>query len=479
MTDPTPLSSDSSVFISYARADDEKPPFDDTTQGWVTFFWHQLRFALNNRGAQQAVLWLDRYQIEPAEAFTPKIHSALEQAKLIVAVLSNNWIQRDWCQKELEMFGQIHASANAADRVLPVSKDKIKYEDLPILIQGHQARESYKFFGIDQATGELIDFYYQGLENKNAYNSLIKRIADYIVEKLGIEIAAPAPSRIIQSGKTVFIAIATGDLRDARQRLISDLQAEGIEVLPADGTPPDTAEELENLVKNALSKAEFAVHLLSDKRGVTVEGGAEPIVNHQLRLARETSLPRMLCVPYLQNPIDVIQNSYGGTFEHEEIHGESVTELAQWLRKKLKSPAQPTASSQTKQFQQILIAAAHADDEELAIELANQLQGCGPVIDIHAAERYTQSESALATTAVLIPWGAASKDNLQTLISQLSPPPAKITCLLLPGGNDAEKNRFFQSGIFRKKIAALPNNPQESRVLLQSLEILPPGGGES
>ena len=38
------------IFISYARADDEKPPFDNSTQGWVTFFGQQLRFELTDVG---------------------------------------------------------------------------------------------------------------------------------------------------------------------------------------------------------------------------------------------------------------------------------------------------------------------------------------------------------------------------------------------------------------------------------------------
>ena len=39
------------VFISYTRADDQKPPYDDATQGWVRFFWDQLRWELTDRGA--------------------------------------------------------------------------------------------------------------------------------------------------------------------------------------------------------------------------------------------------------------------------------------------------------------------------------------------------------------------------------------------------------------------------------------------
>jgi len=80
------------VFIGYARADDVKPPFDKAAKGWVTFFWHQLRWELTNAGLPEAKLWLDRYEIEPAEEFTEKIRAALQQARLLVPILSANWM---------------------------------------------------------------------------------------------------------------------------------------------------------------------------------------------------------------------------------------------------------------------------------------------------------------------------------------------------------------------------------------------------
>jgi len=84
MTPPPDASSPSkqnnTIFLSYARADDTKPPEASTesADGWVTFFWKNLRFELTDRGAKQAVLWLDRYQIEPAEAFTPQNRTGID-----------------------------------------------------------------------------------------------------------------------------------------------------------------------------------------------------------------------------------------------------------------------------------------------------------------------------------------------------------------------------------------------------------------
>jgi hypothetical protein len=79
------------VFISYARADDEQCPLYPTGKGWVSFFWDLLRYKLTDVGLHQAELWLDRYQIEPAECFTQKIEAALKKAHIIVPILSPNW----------------------------------------------------------------------------------------------------------------------------------------------------------------------------------------------------------------------------------------------------------------------------------------------------------------------------------------------------------------------------------------------------
>src|SRR5262245_62157491 len=121
------------VFISYARADNEKPPHDDTAQGWVTFLWDQLRWELTTRGAKQAKLWLDRYQIDPAEAFTPLIEAAVKEAAVILPILSENWAQSKWCRDEVEGFSR--ARTDAAQRVVPIYKSKLDRELLPSVLQ--------------------------------------------------------------------------------------------------------------------------------------------------------------------------------------------------------------------------------------------------------------------------------------------------------------------------------------------------------
>ena len=102
---------DGTIFISYSLADDQGPPFDNTVLGWVTFFWQQLRFELTNMGLAQAKLWRDRYEIELKEDFTPKIKSALNEARLAIMILSPNWASSPWCLREATYFAELHPDA--------------------------------------------------------------------------------------------------------------------------------------------------------------------------------------------------------------------------------------------------------------------------------------------------------------------------------------------------------------------------------
>jgi hypothetical protein len=166
-----------SIFISYARADDEQPPFDKTTLGWVTFFCANLRFELTNAGLHQAELWVDRYYIEPAERFTDKIGNALSNAKLILPILSPNWVQRPWCQEEVAKFLELHKGSD--DAIVLVKKREPPDGDTPLVLRD---REGYKFF-LAEPTGLVREFYWRGLKDEAAYFAELKRVAEWIARQ--------------------------------------------------------------------------------------------------------------------------------------------------------------------------------------------------------------------------------------------------------------------------------------------------------
>ncbi|MCP5244641.1 MAG: toll/interleukin-1 receptor domain-containing protein [Burkholderiales bacterium] len=479
------VSRDDFVFISYARADDQKPPFEESTQGWVTFFWHQLRFELTDRGAKQAELWLDRYQIEPAEAFTPKIEQALAQASMLIAVFSENWVQSTWCQEEIDWFGKQHT--DASDRIVPVYKSDLHRELLPVLIRGYQARVGFRFFTSDD-TGKIHEFYWRGLKDQDAYFDLVRQIAQFIIERLGIVPSKPMTSlkpSVSGQGKTVFVAVAASDLKDARQRLVNDLKSSGFTVLPEDSALPETSDALEAMLNKALTEAEYAVHLIGENRGITVEGGSEPIVNQQLRLARQAGLPRILWVPRWlpnhrgspRNPFDIIKR-FDGLKEQEEIHHGVVTDLSQWLRQRIQPVSSANdalnATSSTS-FDRICVMSAHEDDDELAADLANLLQRSGfsvrPCFSDDSSDFESTPASQSGYALILIPWNQADGGDLDAMLDRFVPA-GQIVCLRLPGGDEKAKRRFFRENIVLEKLDTLPADRNAVIALFEALGIV-------
>ena len=157
----------------------------------------------------------------------------------------------------------------------------------------------------------------------------------------------------------------------------------------------------------------------------------------------------------------------------EEMHGEDVTNLSKWLRERLKPKTEILDNNENAKFSRILVVAAHIDDEELTVALANHVQGCGLAVQpcFPDEDPPTELENAL----VLIPWGAAKGADLQTLLAGLAQP-AQVICLQLPGGDETAKRRFFQENVLLEKIDALPSNRQEARALLISLEVFAANG---
>jgi len=362
INNPIPASK-GTVFISYARADDRKFDFDGTTRGWVNFFWDYLRWALTDKGLPQANLWLDRYQIEPAEDFTQKIEQALKEARLIIAIVSPNWVQRPWCRKEVTRFAELNPKY-LGDGIVPVRKGETLETELPEPLRN---REGYRFYEKD-TTGALREFYWNGLKDRDAYEKELKRIVMWIAGRL-MSSPPPAQTASVPNGQVVYLARSADELSDAWQRVANDLRGAGHVVLPSNPLP-DTAAAAEERVRDALTKSDLSVHFLGDSEGVKPDGTNEGIVRLQLRLAREAARPsdprpRVLWVPKWlpghpdtkRDPFDVLK-LFGGLVPGEEVYAEEATDLSQMLRARLaRSP--PKAPDELR----VIIAAEPSDND--------------------------------------------------------------------------------------------------------------------
>jgi hypothetical protein len=475
---------DGSVFISYARNDDIKPPFDPKALGWVAFFWRQLRWELSNAGLGEAELWLDRYEIEPAEDFTEKIDAALKKAKMLILILSPNWVQRPWCRKELERFLELKsADGDAAQFVVPVKKRDPPETDIPEVLRN---REGYKFFDKEPG-GRMRDFYWRGLEDETAYFGVMGRIRDWITTRFLTKAPKPkSPKPQPPSlGRYIYIAIAADELGDARQKLVNDLTAAGYGVLPAETHLPDNTAQADKVICEALDHSETSVHLLGESEGVKPEGSDESIVRRQLRLVREHALkvgsfPRVLWAPKWvpdhqtkRDPFAVVAR-FGPLVPGEEVYGEAATDLSQWVRGRLdqKKPDQPKKADLQGAPQSILVAGAASDDDNLVSTLANLLQAEDLTITALFAGDPMPPETKLPPVA-LVPWGKARRDSVDALLSNMSAHDRRVFLVLLPGGDETAKGRFFQQGIYTERLDKMPQDRQSARELLVRIGVVP------
>jgi TIR domain len=465
------------VFISYARADDAKPPFDDTAQGWVAFFWQQLRWELTNAGINQAELWLDRYDIDPAENFTEKIEAALKQARMIIPILSPNWVTRPWCQKELKRFLELKKEQGTAnDCVVLVKKRELPESDVPIPLRD---RLGYQFFTKDPG-GVVREFYWRGLKDKDAYFDVLRRMAEWIAEHMMTRARAAKPARPTP-GRMIYVAVPADELRDARQRLVNDLVGAGYGVLPAEAYLPDNAVHAEGVIRDALLRCEVSVHLLGDSEGMKPEGADEGIVRKQLHLAREhagavAAFPRILWAPKWlpehkdtkRDPFEVVKR-FGAVSAGEEVYAEEVTDLSQWLRGRLDQAKPEKPREQT-----LLVAGASADDDELVSMLANRLQSQEIKVKALFAGDPPRLADAATASAALVPWGKADRASIDARLSSLSVP--RLVVLRLPGGDEVAKKRFFREGTYFEPLDAVPPDRKSARELLVRIDILQPNG---
>jgi hypothetical protein len=460
------------VFISYARDDNDAPPLKDAPKGWVSFFWEQLRWALTDAGMPQAKLWVDRYQIEPTEVFTQKIEDALKQACLIIPILSSNWVQRDWCRKELSRFVELRGRED----IVLIKKNEPPDADVPEPLRN---REGYKFFTQDPA-GKVRDFYWADLRDQVAYYDVLKRITDWIVARLKVK-PRTKPTKPTSNGRVVYLAAPADELRDAWQRVANDLEGSGYMVLPPEGRLPDTAAEAEAAIRNYLAKAVLSVHFLGDSEGGNPGGSDETVVRLQLRIARQQPGPngqiaRLLWAPKWlperrerkRDPFEVLKR-YGGLSPGEEVYAEEATDLSKWLRTKL-DPPKPVAAAAV---QRLLIAGAMPNDDDLVARLANLVQSD----EINVKALFAGEAAAVCNlappTCVITLWGNASGPAIATLLDSVEPFGRRFI-LCLPGGDEAAKRRFFREGIYLEKLDALPTDRKTATQLLVRLEILNP-----
>lgn len=262
--------------------------------GYVTHLRKQLRWELNQLGVPDATVWMDRCKIQPGDVWSEVLNEELQKADLFIALLSRNYINSDWCEREIStMAARVATFEREArhQRIFRVDKDRVPDERLHEALRNVQA---IRFFELDKEMNREEEFSYRGqVRGGNKYYDAIRMLAEAIhrrLDELGVEMGPQSKPLTIPppalNGRAVFVVKPARDMNAPYDALTSELTRRGYCVLPDPATElPETAEDAQSAIVSGLAEAELSIHLLGERTGVRPDGLNTDIVPFQLECA--------------------------------------------------------------------------------------------------------------------------------------------------------------------------------------------------
>ena len=298
------------VFISYAHNDDDRFPRED--KGWVSQLHADLEERVKYHLGQPPRLWRD-CEIRSNEDFAKKIASRLAHTATLLSVISHNFLERPWCEKELKEFCRSAEATYGLEvgekrRIFKAERYPTPREDLPPELDGTGV---YKFYGNDPEHPSSIHEFRPSLGEQQwkLYFLQLDTLAQDIATTLRMmREEAQGTAAAVSEGDTVYLAETTLDQELAYKRIRNDLQDRRITVLPP-GELPTRGPQFEQKVREYLKQSELSIHILGGEYGFVPEGRQRPHTWLQHDLAFERSqdpdFRRIVWMPSaLQSPDD-------------------------------------------------------------------------------------------------------------------------------------------------------------------------------
>jgi len=296
------------VFISYAHNDNE--PFGPEKNGWVALLHNELskriKFYLN----QPPALWRDP-DLKGNEVFDDKIANHLTRSAVLLTVLSDNYLERPYCQLEVQVFYKSagkELKVGEKCRIFKVELRPVKRNKMPPEFEGTGL---YSFF---RPTGdrELRPEFYP--EDWPRYGEQLDSLAHDIADTLrAMQQGVPYGAEIGAQAGTVYLAQSTSDQSEVRDRIRRDLQDRRITVLPP-GDLPEDGDEFENKVREYLKRSDISVHIFGLRPGFKPDGRdrASTWLQHDLAMerAKDADFRRILWLPQERDAAKEEQREY-------------------------------------------------------------------------------------------------------------------------------------------------------------------------
>jgi len=428
------------IFVSYARNDD-LPPVEGAGRGFVSTLVAYVENRLVELGKPPvAEIWRDNRAIVPSEQFGPKIEAGLDGADVLLVILSNNWLNSEWCNRELQHFARRFEddTSQIKRHVIVVNKLWVDPARRPPLLQG---QEGYKFFRPDKdSPGGYYEYFTLGKSRLPEFQSVVEALAldlwGRACTKGNIETAIVVPTAAAPAAKrAIFVARPAPDMKTAFDRVVRELGSRDYAVVPdpAQDIPLDTSAV--EFFDKALETAEIAVHLLGEKSGFTPEEGLPPIARLQLersakRVGPASSFRRLIWAPSQLNgaisrdPLEVLRR-FAKKMESDKVDGSDLSAFVDFLIENLRDIAPVTGAHALPADARVYIY-HQKDDTQYAMTVARALRerAIGTVFPIFQGEasalRAWHEKQLKNCDAVLVCWANADEAFTFSVIDECS-----------------------------------------------------------
>src|SRR5262249_27082468 len=208
-------------------------------KGFVTDLQAQLNYSFQTFGDPKPRIWRDTGQVDRADQFDEKIADAINASAILLVVLSPNWMQSEYCKRELTVFSDRWKSEpnTLRERIVVVGKRHVPDDRRPSLLQGQVGYAFYALEDQDEVDSER-EFYVRGAIRDDRYHDRVDALAKLLrrrAERYGVATDKPVERLVdlpAKPGKAIYLAKPANDMRAAYERLAIELRAAGFSVVP-------------------------------------------------------------------------------------------------------------------------------------------------------------------------------------------------------------------------------------------------------
>jgi hypothetical protein len=439
------------IFISYAHDDNQSRI---AKAGWVQQFHAALEQTLIEKWGRRNCpsIWRDP-RLQGNEVFAETLSDELRKVAVIISVVSPNYLESDWCKRELNEFRQAAEQRGGFTldrkvRAFKVIKTHIERDQEPEDLQGITG---YRFYKYDAASKRTTAFKLTpDDDNLTAALNLIEDMANDIMELLDkirqskgdtantTEEPTESADTPALASSSIYLAETSLHLDAKRSVVKRDLEARGHKVLPDGDLPRRSAGQFKDAVRDALNQCQMSIHMIGEERDHVLPGATNDVVYLQNELAaeqcRERKMSRLVWLPpgmtatdedqrkfvnMLQTDLEVQKNAEVLEVDLQQF----MTHIHDTLNKQEKVPEKAAEIDRPKRVYVI----AAQEDKANARALGKCLFSQGfawlkPLSDSKATEKEMfeiHKRNLVDCDAAIVYWGEARESWVMTQMSEM------------------------------------------------------------